>query len=36
MKPVQLILAALVGAVAAYFVHDYLDNNLDKHPELRD
>jgi hypothetical protein len=35
MKTSQLILVALVAAVAAYFVHGYLDNNLDKHPEMR-
>lgn len=35
MKPSHLVIAALIGAVAAYFVHDYLDNNLDKHPELK-
>jgi len=35
MKTSHLILAAVIGAVAAYFVHDYLDKNLDKHPEMR-
>lgn len=35
MKPSHLVIAAIIGAVAAYFVHGYLDNNLDKHPELK-
>jgi uncharacterized membrane protein len=30
----KLALAAIVGAIAAYFVHGYLDKNLDKHPDL--
>lgn len=35
MKTSHLILAALAGAIAAYFVHGYLDKNLDKHPNLK-
>lgn len=35
MKIEHMALAALIGAIAAYFVHGYLDKNLDKHPDLK-
>jgi hypothetical protein len=35
MKIENLALAALIGAIAAYFVHGYLDKNLDKHPNMK-
>jgi hypothetical protein len=35
MKFGQLAIVIVITAIVAYYVHDYLDNNRDAHPELR-
>lgn len=35
MKTEQVIIIVLVAAIASYYVHDFLDNYRQSHPELR-
>lgn len=35
MKTQTIIIVVILAAVVSYYVHDYLDNNRNAHPDMK-